>query len=270
MKESDFNHSRDIREMLKKLSMASNEFSNRYRAAISPISEALNTFKESIASLSIPKIELPQFPKLSGFEWDEFYKEFEEECKSNAKHGWCLSAEMDIPDYRRIGSSEDNQKTKDYLFTELFEVNDFELYNYEKNSIINESSNGWQEFYKDCFHSIENGRLMVAIPSLMMVIEHELSNGIDIDLSGKPLVRSVKSSIEQEREPGKFTTIIATSLFSLLENGIFERGITGPRSELINRNRVLHGRDDPSKWTKTDAYRLITIISALKMLKDYK
>lgn len=71
------------------------------------------------------------------------------------------------------------------------------------------------------------------------------------------LVRSVKSSVELEKEPGQFTKAIATSLFSLLENGVFKKGITGPRSELINRNRVLHGRDDPFMWTKSDAYRLI-------------
>ncbi|MGG3453851.1 hypothetical protein [Paenibacillus rhizolycopersici] len=272
MKENDnIIQSRDIKEIFKDLSMAPNEVVNQYRVAISPISDALNAIKESFASLSIPELKLPPFPKLSGFDWDRFFEEFEEECKSNAEYGWCLSAEMDIPDYRRIGSIADNQEAKDSLFTELFEANAYQLYEDEKNTIINESkTNGWHEFYKDCFHSLENDRLMVAIPSLMMAIEHELSNGNDTNLSGKPLVRSVKSSIEQEKEPGQFTIIIATSLFSLLENGIFEKGITGPRSMLINRNRVLHGRDDPSKWTKTDAYRLITIISALKMLQNYK
>lgn len=106
---------------------------------------------------------------------------------------------MDIRDYRRIGRSEDNQETRDRLFTDLFEVNNYELYEYEKTSIIDASSIEWKEFYRDCFSSLEGGRIMIVIPSLMMAIEHELSNGKDIDKAGKKFVENTKLLTENEK-----------------------------------------------------------------------
>jgi hypothetical protein len=207
---------------------------------------------------------------LAQIDWVEFNKRFAEECNNNAKFGWCMSAEMSFLVYRRIGRSENIQEVKDRLFTEEFEAKNSALYEEEKKSIIFRSSDDWKEFYTEVFQSVEAGRFRIAIPSLMIAIEHELSEGNDTDKSGKPLISSVQLSIEQDNNPDSFTTIIAGSLFSLLKNNIFERGITGPRSELINRNRILHGRDNPSAWTKTDVYRLMTIISAIKMLQEYK
>ncbi|QSF42673.1 hypothetical protein [Paenibacillus tianjinensis] len=254
-------------------------FSNAYthinkinQLALSPAFEMARRLGEVASSIKIPNIEIPkfQFPKLLEVDWEEFYENFSEECKSNAKYGWCISSCMPFAAYRKIGRTEDRQEVRDDLFTKMFEENNHNLYEEEKDYIINESSGAWSEFYRQCFDSVENNNIMVAIPSLVMAVEHELTNGNDADISGKPLVRSVQSTLVKEKEQGKLASIIAASLFTLLENGIFERGITGPRAQLINRNRILHGRDDPSKWTKIDAYRLISIISTLKLLQNYE
>ncbi|HEY2492154.1 MAG TPA: hypothetical protein VGI33_04455 [Paenibacillus sp.] len=275
MKPEGIGISKELQETMQNFSRANVESMKEVQVNLEPMFEAFRKLGQSFSDIKLPLIEIPkihieipkfEFPVLN-IDWGNFYSEFSEECSNNAKYGWCISSDMDISSYREIGRSEDSQEIKDRLFTQLFEADDFRLLKDERDSIIQESSNEWKEFYDECFQCLEDGKTNVAIPSLMMAIEHELTNGDDIDVVGKKLLKRVQESIEEGKDPGKFTAIIIGSVFGLLNNGIFKGGITGPRRQLISRNRILHGRDDPSKWTRSDGYRLVSIISALILVQ---
>ncbi|MUG45513.1 hypothetical protein [Paenibacillus woosongensis] len=243
------------------------EFQRVYLSSIAPMQDAIRKLAESFR-VNIPKIEFPkiQFPKI---DLGEFTKNLEEECKSNAKYGWCLSSEMPFGAYREIARTDDTQEVRDQLFVKMFEEDGFRLYNDEKRFIISSSSEEWRDFYIECFQAFEGGMLKAVIPSLISAIEHELASGIESGEIGKKLIRNAQQSFESKWGPTGFVYVMGASVISLLENGLF-RGddFSKPRQPLLNRNRVLHGRDNPSEWRNTDVYKLITIISAIQMFRD--
>lgn len=219
-----------------------------------------------LPKFEFPKIQLPTFPKI---DFERFFRDFEEECRSNAKHGWAVPSEMPIPVYRKIGRSEDNLEIRDGLFKKEFEKNNFELYNNEKIKIIENSEDGWKSLYEVCFGAIEDGKIEIAIPALFTAMEHELSNNFDSHKIGLKLIRDVKTAIVDENRVGFFSNIMGASLISLLENSIFRfDNFSSERPSIINRNRVMHGRDDPSKWSIVDTYKIITVISTIMILKN--
>jgi hypothetical protein len=237
------------------------------------INELSSNIAKSISSIQFPVIQIPkiEFPKLNipKIDFEEFYREFEEECRSNAKHGWALPSGMSFPKYRSIGRAEDNTEVRDMLFKKEFEINDRELYKYEKSFIIENSSEEWRSFYQTCFEAVEQERFILAVPALLVAVEHELSYDFDSDKVGKKLLKDVELALFDSTELDEFSHIVGASLISLLSNAIFGRDdFNGDRPPIINRNRVLHGRDNPSNWSIIDVYKLMTVISTVKFLQE--
>ncbi|OMD64654.1 hypothetical protein BSK62_16930 [Paenibacillus odorifer] len=258
-----------------------NEYRVGIQAALTPMFETLNKVQSMMSSIEIPKFQMPeikfpeiQFPEIEirsmfDIDWDVYFDDLKEECLSNTKYGWCLSAEMPVGAYRSIARSEDNQEKRDQLFVQGFEHDDFYLYKKEKEYITSTSTKGWKKFYEECFYSIENSNYKVVVPSLVSAIEYELSDGLNVNSIGKKLIKEIQDSINENNELESFSYTIGFSVIALLENSIFQsHAFNKDRASLINRNWVLHGRDNPSFWGKTDVYKLITIISALKMIKE--
>ncbi|MFB8376949.1 hypothetical protein [Paenibacillus taichungensis] len=228
--------------------------------------EALEKVNELLAQIQIPTIDIPEIPENN---WGDFYTNLTKECDSNVKYGWCLSACMSLPEYRRIGGTKDVQNSKDKQFLEYFEANGLSLYKNEKEYILSSSNKDWEEFYRECFESIENNMFKVCIPSLLTAIEHELKNIGQTEDIGWKLINVVRPKLEEKDETTSFDNIIGSSIVFLLKNSIFKnRPFKNSRSNLLNRNRVLHGRDNPSAWSKIDAYKLITTISALRLFSE--
>lgn len=40
------------------------------------------------------------------------------------------------------------------------------------------------------------------------------------------------------------------------------------RESMINRNWILHGRDNPALWKKADALRLLNVLSTIQFIKQ--
>ncbi|MEK3701959.1 hypothetical protein NYE33_33680 [Paenibacillus sp. FSL R10-2199] len=234
---------------------------------ILPILEAIEEYIELLEQIQKPTIDIPEIPEN---DWGEFYTNLTKECVSNVKYGWCLSACMSLPEYRRIGGTTDVQNSKNKQFLEYFEANGFSLYKNEKEYILSSSNKDWEEFYRECFESIESNMFKVCIPSLLTAIEHELKNIGQTEDIGWRLINVIRPKLKEKDETTSFDNIIGSSIVYLLENSLFKnRPFNNSRSNLINRNRVLHGRDNPSAWSKIDAYKLITTISALRLFKEW-
>ncbi|WP_156160101.1 hypothetical protein [Paenibacillus sp. E194] len=118
-----------------------------------------------------------------------------------------------------------------------------------------------------CFFLLDHGKYKAVIPSLLSAVEHELAINTDNNDIGQRLIRRLQYSLE-EGNNGGFRYAVGISVASLLANGLFMRhSFNEERVPLINRNWILHGRDDPSKWIRIDVYKLITVISALKLIQ---
>lgn len=223
-----------------------------------------NAIRAITESIRFPIPPMPIFPKI---DWEDFSEEFAEECRRNAKYGWCLSAEMGIAEYREVARTEDSQVVKDAKFVSMFEGEEFALYKAEKEFIISKSSDQWKLLYEDCFYAFENKLYRLAIPSLIMGIEHELFVISGSKEFGLQLIRKLKSNYVKESSNDTLTYALNAPVFSVLENSLFKYApFEKNKPSVINRNWVLHGRDDPTSWGKTEVYKLMTIISAIKLL----
>lgn len=253
-------------ELRSLLAEVSKSIDNLVKEFSSALAESRSTIR--LPTANIPKFELPpiQRPKIPEIDFDTFYREFEEECRSNAKYGWALPQEIDFRIYRKIGRSEDSLETRDALFKKEFEDRDSQLYRKERDYIIDGSSKEWKQYYIDCFDAVENGKLMIAIPSLMAAVEGELTTTFGSDKYGRRLIEEIETMISQKE---RFTSVAGASFISLLRNGIFlNHPFTAARPNIINRNWVLHGRDDPTKWTIVDVYKIMTVISTVRFLGE--
>ncbi|URJ36588.3 hypothetical protein MF625_001006 [Paenibacillus polymyxa] len=239
-------------ESLKPVFAITQKLTRELSESLLPAQKALEEFRETIKSHVLNP--------------DSFIDNINKACQDNTKFGWCISAHMTISSYRKIASNEHNQEEKDRVFISEFESNNFELYEQEKKSIILSAQEGWRTFYKECFYLIDNQKYQAVIPSLMSAIEHELTSGQTRDY-GKKLIERLKTSLKNEGDPTSLLYAVSTSVLTLLDNKIFKsRDFDRSRLPIINRNWVLHGRDTPSLWGKQDVYKLIAIISALRML----
>lgn len=238
------------------------EMSLNVSSSLIPMNEALKELSETLkVAIQLPSFQLTDSVPL----FDSIHRS----CINNTKYGWCMSAHISIGTYRSIANSIESQSERDMLFVEEFESDDFRLYNKEKQTIILSSKQGWRTFYEECFYLIDNQMYQAVVPSLISAIEHELSYEQTNDI-GKSLIRRVKTAFERDEDSTSFLYAISTSVLNLLHNMIFRsRDFDKRRLPMINRNWVLHGRDTPSLWNKEDVYKLITMISALRMLNKY-
>lgn len=210
-----------------------------------------------------------QLSHLSPSSINGYIKEFTESFKRNMKYGWALSAQMPFVKYQKIASSDYNKAFTDKYFLELFEYNNGELYEAEKEYIISHSTAEWDKLYTNCFSVIENEMYNIAIPSLIVAIEYELILISKSEKIGKNLIKHVRSILEKNKADSVYRYVIGTQLLQMLKNDIFGKVsfvTTERRPMVINRNLVLHGRDNPTSWNKAEVFKLITIISSLKML----
>lgn len=174
-------------------------------------------------------------------------------------------------DVRKIAKEQDSQEVKDALFVKYFEDEDLLLYKEEKEYIITSAPENWRQQYINCFETIEDGRHTVVIPTFITAIEHEISAMQESSiLLGRRLLKNTQSStMENTDNNGKFSNTIGLSVIGMLLNGMFENHPFNEESKLlINRNWILHGRDNPEKWTMVDVYRLMSIISALRIIRS--
>lgn len=238
-----------------------NEHDNKSFELFSPITKNVQDITGAFHSVTL---NVNQFMNM-----DLLTNRFNEACERNTKYGWCMSAHMTIGEYKSIAKEEDSQVTKDRLFVRAFESDNYDLYKRETDYITTTAQEDWQDFYEECFYSINNGKYKAVVPSLVSAIEHELSYE-QSDEIGKRLIRRVQSSLVQTGDTSSIIYAISASVLNLLRNIVFGyRGFTEDRMPLINRNWVLHGRDNPTLWNKKDVYRLITMISALRMLNEW-
>jgi hypothetical protein len=200
---------------------------------------------------------------------EQVYSRLEYSIQSNTKYGWCFSAGMDIAIYSSISDQEDKQETRDLLFEQYFEKNDMFHYKFEKAEIIKMIDPQWVDILNDCFFLIEHDRFKAAIPTLITAIEHEISLFLPQSIQfGKYLLKSVRSSFEANQYREELSPLVGISILKMLMNDFFcNHTFDLERKKLINRNWILHGRDNPNLWTKADVFRLMTLISALCFLR---
>jgi hypothetical protein len=222
---------------------------------------------EDIAKIELPIIELPKFD-LPEIEVD--YERIRRITESNSKHGWTLTGDMGLGDYLNDELLNTPMSEVDSYFYSYYTFKDegkgVDIYRNAKASIRETINPKWHVLIDECFRSYDLEMFKIAIPNLMTIIEGEVSEITESDYVGGKLINKFK--VNAITEDDRFSTISIYSLYLFLKNHLFKyREFKKERSDIINRNWVLHGRDNPSLWTKIDYFRLLNTLDSIQFTK---
>lgn len=212
-----------------------------------------------IPSFTLPPIEFPRID----------YDSIEKITNDNSNFGWTLTREINTLEYLDDDLLNLSLKEKDEYFYDYYSKNDWELYHLMKDSLLESVDSKWKELMEDCFDSFEQNKYRMVIPLLFSIVEGESANIFRTHKVGGPLVTFMTTQVSSEQD--KFTQIAIYSLTRFMKKQLFTfHEFDKYRKPVINRNWVLHGRDDPKHWQKVDALRLFNVLSTLQLVKEYK
>lgn len=214
-----------------------------------------------VPRIVMPRLELPKL-KIN-------YERIESITNDNSKYGWTLTREISFRDYLNDDLLNMTIKEKDAYFYEYYSKNNWEYYRDMKGLILETIDEKWIGLINDCFDGFEQDKYQMVIPILFSVIEGESAFIYQTDKVGGKLVTFMKTQVSTEQD--KLTKIAIYSLTNCMKRQLFlYHDFHKNRKDIINRNWVLHGRDDPKLWQKVDALRLINVLSTLQLVKEYK
>ncbi|MFC0417726.1 hypothetical protein ACFFHH_20160 [Cytobacillus solani] len=277
MKKFEFDNKLNDKELdIERLHKTFSELSLGIKTLIKERVDTVAATSLKLAEIKLPKIELPPFelPKIELPVINIPEINYERICKitkSNSKFGWTLTSEMSIGDYLNGELVDANMNQVDSYFYNYYTYKDEELgdvfYKNVKNSIIGNIEKKWIDLLKECFTCYDSGLFKVAIPNLMLVIEGEISSIANSNLIGKKLIKYWKRDFKTKSS--QIDAIILYSIFHFLQDSLFlSKDFSEDRPDIINRNWILHGRDNPEQWTKKDYFRLVNTLSSLQFVKE--
>ncbi|MCP2034160.1 hypothetical protein L1279_001143 [Planomicrobium sp. HSC-17F08] len=223
---------------------------------------SLATHLNQYATFKIPKIA---FPKIEIAEID--YERIETITNDNSKYGWTLTGEMGIGEYLEDDMIGASREEKDAYFYGYYSKKDWECFGHTKSTILAEIEPRWHDLIQDCFDSFENDKYRLVIPTLFTIIEGEMSYVFQSQQGSYNLIQRIEKKAKNEE--AKMKQIALYSVVHSMKDQLFgSLDFSENRNDLVNRHRVLHGRDEPSQWRKVDALRLFNVISSLQFIKD--
>lgn len=233
--------------------------------ALTKFIKEINELKTSLAKTLeeiIPKITLPKitFPKID-------FERIRKITNHNAKYGWTLTGGMGLGDYLNDDLLGISKKKLDEYFYNYYVENDWEFFKEVENEILKSIESYRKILAKECFDCFVNEQYKTTIPTLITIIEGEIADIFQTKDYGKKLYQQMKVSDDDQ---DKFRQIATYSVYNYLKNELFAPHDFGKNRRMnINRNWILHGRDNPNKWTKYDALRLINVLASLQFIKEY-
>lgn len=207
-------------------------------------------------------IDLP-LPKIDFLDFDE--QRIERIIRHNVSVGWTLTGEMPTNLYLRDEYLKMKHDEIDQIFISFYEQNEYQ----QLKSLVNTLKDGLSERWSEIFdHSLDlylEGKFKIAIPALISIIEGELSMILGTQSIGNQLMKQFKSKLDDKL---KILTIATYSAYYFLDEHLFtHRNFSDSRLPLLNRNWILHGRDNPENWKKVDVLKLLNTLSTLQFIK---
>lgn len=220
-----------------------------------------NMFEEVRGSF-IPLLEI---------DWSEVERDWKDAAEKLASNGWTLPMNMtpvEIVKLSNINSLEELDKA----FEDFYSTDEYERIKVD--ILEHKLAEEWKELLKQCFDNYEKGTHSIAIPNLFIVIENiahilispRFQKYITSNKNKrKPPLREQYTTVKQEIEQDRTYLIIYVSVMTFLHEvfkaGNFDKNTT--RYQIINRDWVLHGRDNPSNWKRADALRLFLAVHSI-------
>lgn len=262
MNNNFFDIKKEVQESIKKIVdvqyKTANEFSQHVKNNINIFTEALSSaftfnteLRDFINSIPDPKKENIDFLIKSG--WTIPHALFTD-----------LTTEENITDL--------SQEEIDNVFVSMYLEDDKEWYYESKQIIISEISPQFKKMTETCFELYENDNIQVTIPALISIVEGEMSHVSGLKDSWGFKNKIIKRFGYGSNETHKIKEVKNISVYSLvfyLSEVLFKTiDFTDEDYTQLNRNKVLHGWDNPENWNQVDFIRLIHTIITILMIKE--
>ncbi|EEK47178.1 hypothetical protein FO497_20510 [Bacillus cereus ATCC 10876] len=232
-------------------------------------SDVLSDFFADLNEL-YKKISSESMKIFQDIDWTETEKTWKNAAELLGKKGWTLPLLMDVEDNIRLSQVEDLRE----LDKEIVEYHLNEFQNMKREILTHEFVKEWKELLGQCFDNYEKGNYLIVIPNLFIVIESLAHMVItpkfqkyitsNKRISLKEKYKKVKPEIEKDRTNIIIYISVHEFLKSVFKMGNFDKNKN--RFSIINRDWVLHGRDNPNNWNEADVLRLFNAIHTITQL----
>ncbi|GJI61688.1 MULTISPECIES: hypothetical protein [Bacillus amyloliquefaciens group] len=186
----------------------------------------------------------------------------------NSLNGWTMTADISTDLYFDEKNLLLSSNQLDIQFETYYEKDEYRELRRLKDSLLNNENSKWSNLLEISFDLYHTDKYKISIPALIAIVEGEMSEVVDSEKFGKYLFRDFKTQID---EKDKFLAYASYSMYTFLTEALFKKhSFVDARTEIINRNWVLHGRDDPDEWTKIDVLRLFNTIGSIRFLKEMR
>lgn len=243
-----------------------NDLTAFHRKTISPIIQSIievqntfNTITEAIKNIQIPDID-----------FDIDLESTRKEIDSYAKYGWTMTPSSDFVYSIKLDNTIDEKIQYDEYFYKEFNdksIGEKSIFENDKEYSLDQIQSDFKDLLEECYLNYEMGNYKVIIPTLISIIEGQIAILLDTNLIGGKLISKWKSELDESDYTGY---LIGLSTVNFLKNSLFvTRNFSDERLPGLNRNWVLHGRDNPQLWTKIDAMKLFVNLSTVLFVKEY-
>ncbi|WP_338335613.1 hypothetical protein [Bacillus altitudinis] len=246
---------KEIGEANKKVTQSFNLFNNPIQISKDFSESIRESLKQALKNLSFPEISFD-------------YEQLEKIANHNARCGWTMTGDTPINFYLDEKLLNLNQKKIDALFVSFYENENFKEIFKLKEVLLEGLNSKWHDLVKVSIDLYFTENYRISIPTLITIIEGEIGELLDTLKYGSPLMKEFKGKIDTN---DKFLAVASYSVFYFFKNNLFKNhDFNKKRRAIINRNWVLHGKDDPEIWNRLDVLRLLNTLASIQFMKTMK
>ncbi|MFA1509998.1 hypothetical protein ACDN41_12280 [Priestia aryabhattai] len=186
--------------------------------------------------------------------------------KEAAKRGWTPTESTNIYEYAKAFEKYRSLKNYDKFFMKLYDCENTEAYQEEKKFILDNITSGYKILIEQCFENYENGHYHITIPPLISLVDFHVATLMESKEWGCKLFNQWESKLEQNKDHYMYPFEYET--YTHIRKNIFGQEKRGRYS---NRNKIMHGKDNPKYWKESYALKLfINISSLLTLIRIHK
>jgi len=197
---------------------------------------------------------MPDFSKIAHI---DLTNDTEEAIEKLALRGWSLPWHLSIGNASDLMDEDPDEI--DAFFEAYFEDGGLEAL--RKDILGDKKLEKWKVLLDQCFKNYGSGDFQICIPSLISVLEGSFDYLAFFDER-----RRKKFFEERIQAATSFQKLTWISLHRFCDV-IFMSGDSRRATDYINRHKVMHGSDDPSRWKKVDCLRLFQALDSTRRLK---
>ena len=207
------------------------------------------------------------FKALRQIDWGEIDRKVTEESLRLAELGWTIAPWMTLPQVTQLAALDSDAIDQEFS-NFYFEEGGLET---TKNNLITSSRlERWRPLLPQIFAAIDRKDYLIAIPSLLLVLEGfvaQFAEPTNSQLVCSTNVPRMIKAIQPSASPKSVSARLWASTMAFLDQ-LYKRA---PFSEqcptFLNRHWILHGRN-ATEWDAADALRILNALVTLNWLME--